>query len=269
MPTAWNRVRSAFKRYRLRAVLVLFLAAGTVQAAEDDLLVFAAASLRNALDAVAADYEARTGAEVVVSYAGSSTLARQIESGAPADVYVSANRGWVDHLEQAGLIRDGSRIALLGNRIVLVAPKDSDIDLEIAPNFDLRAALGDDYLAMANTRAVPAGIYGRSALRWLGVWEQVEDRVAQTSDVRAALAYVARGEAPLGIVYSSDAKAEGDVRVVDKFPEDSHATIVYPAVIVKSSDHAGASGFIDFLQGEQAAAEFERWGLEVLDDTAK
>ncbi len=219
--------------------------------------------------AVVADYEAQTGADVAVSYAGSATLARQIEGGAPADVYVSANRNWVDHLEKAGLIRDGSRVALLGNRIVLVAPKNSDIKLEISPGFDLRSALGDNYLAMANTRAVPAGIYGKTALQSFGVWKAVQNQVAQMADVRAALAYVARGETPLGIVYASDAVAEADVRVVDTFPENSHAPIVYPATIVATSSHPRAQAFIEFLQSEPAAVEFKRWGFRVLSRAAQ
>lgn len=249
----------------LRVVLALCLIAGTAHAADNRLLVFGAASLQNAMDAVVADYEAKTGTEVVVSYAGSSTLARQIESGAPVDVYVSANRGWVDYLEKAGFVRPGSRIALLGNRLVLIAPEGSHVKLEIKPHFELLDALGDGYLAMANTRAVPAGIYGKQALQWLGVWTATQGHIAQAVDVRAALVYVARGAAPLGIVYASDAVAEDGVGIVDRFPQASHEPIIYPAVILKHSDHPRAQDFMDFLQSEQATANFKHWGFCVLD----
>lgn len=262
---ARHRVGFGFGRGRLCVFFALYLITGATHAADDDLLVFAAASLQNAMEAVVEAYHSRTGVDVAVSYAGSSTLARQIESGAPADVYVSANRGWVDYLEQAGLLRPDSRVALLGNRLVLVAPEGSDIKLTIAPGFDLRAALGSDYLAMANTRAVPAGIYGKQALQSLGVWKQVENHIAQAADVRTALAYVARDAAPLGIVYASDAVAEDDVQVVDTFPEHSHAPIVYPAAILTTSTHPRAQGFIAFLQSEAAAANFKRWGFRVLE----
>ena len=171
-------------------------------------IVFAAASLKNALDAAVEDYTGRTGKTVSVSYAGSSTLAKQIAQGAPADIFLSANMDWMDKLAEQGAIDTQSRVTLLGNAIVLVAPKDSDVSLTIAPGFALADALGDGRLAMAETTGVPAGIYGRAALESLGVWDSVAGKVAQADNVRAALALVSRGETPFGIVYATDAKAD-------------------------------------------------------------
>ncbi|MES1926259.1 molybdate ABC transporter substrate-binding protein [Salinisphaera sp. T31B1] len=230
-------------------------------AADDSLLVFAAASLKNAMDDVATAFEETHGGDIRISYAGSSTLARQIERAAPADIYVSANQDWMDRVETDEFIDNHSRIDLLANALVLVAPRNRDTRLKIAQGFPIVSALGDRYLAMANTEAVPAGLYGRQAFEHLHVWEALQGHIAQADDVRAALALVARGESPLGVVYASDAVAEPHVRVVDTFPADSHDPIVYPAAILKHVDKPLADAFMSFLQGSRATAIFKRWGF--------
>jgi molybdate transport system substrate-binding protein len=244
------------------AGLLLWLAAMPANA--QDLLVFGAASLRNALDAVIEDYQADGGGPVRASYASSSTLARQIEQGAPADLFISANPQWMDYLEQRDLLRGGSRADLLGNGLVLVAPLDSATTLEIAPGFDLLDALDGGFLAMGDPDHVPAGIYGRVALERLGVWDAVAPRMAPADNVRAALALVARGEAPLGVVYRSDAVADASVKVVDDFPRDSHPPIVYPVAIMADSKHPDAAALVALLQSETAGAIFERFGFTML-----
>ncbi len=251
----------------LRGVLAAGVVAGLAlalpaRAQAADLLVFAAASLKDALDAVLADY-GQGGGATVASYASSSTLARQIEQGAPADVFISANPQWMDYLAERGLIRPESRADLLGNGLVLVAPKASDLALEIAPGFDLAGALAGHKLAMGDPDHVPAGIYGKAALESLGVWAAVAPAVVRAEDVRAALALVGRDEAPLGIVYSSDALADPSVRVVGTFPPDSHPPIVYPVAIVADSKHPAAAGLVAYLQTAPAAALFERYGFRV------
>lgn len=233
-------------------------------AAAADVTVFAAASLKNALDEVAAAWKADSGKAATVSYAASSALAKQIEEAAPADVFVSADVPWMDYLAERDLVKADSVVALLGNRLVLIAPAGSDVTLEIAPDFDLLAALGDGRLAMAQADSVPAGRYGKEALTSLGVWDDVEGHVAQAENVRAALALVATGEAPLGIVYATDANAEKAVKVVATFPEDSHAPIIYPAAITTEATSAEAGPFMDFLRSETAAGLFEKQGFTVL-----
>lgn len=248
----------------LAAALGLALLAAPAAKAQDA-VVFAAASLKNALDAAAAAFSEKTGDTIAISYAGSAALARQIEQGAPADLFVSAHVDWMDHLAAAGLIREDSRIDLLSNRIALVAPASSDVALTIEPGFDLAGALGPDgRLAMAETTAVPAGIYGRSALERLGVWATVAGRLAQAENVRAALALVSRGEAPLGIVYATDAAADEAVRVVGLFPEETHPPIVYPAALTAESDSPVAADFIAFLRTPEARPFFEGEGFAVL-----
>lgn len=236
------------------------------QATAKPLLVFAAASLKNTMDGVADAYEtSHPGADVRVSYAGSSTLARQIQSGAPADIYVSANQDWMDQLEKTGLIDAASRYDLLGNALVLIAPTSSKAQVKLAKGVDLTGKLGPgNYLAMANTDAVPAGIYGRQALTWLGAWSGLQDQIAQAEDVRAALALVSRGESPLGVVYSSDAVADQGVRVVDTFPAASHKPIIYPVAATADSDNPQDQGFLSFLKAAPAARIFEKWGFKVL-----
>ncbi len=248
----------AFLAAALVALLSLQLPASAQS--DDTTVVFAAASLKNALDAAVEDYMSRTGNKVAISYAGSSTLAKQIEAGAPADIFLSANVDWMDKLAEADLIDKASRVTLLGNSIVLVAPQDSTVSLTIAPGFPLAAALGDGRLAMAETTGVPAGIYGRAALQSLGVWDSVADHVAQADNVRAALALVSRGETPLGIVYATDAKADPGVRVVGTFPADSHPPILYPAALT-AEPRPAARNLFAFLVSPDARPFYEKQGF--------
>ncbi len=229
-----------------------------------DVVIFAAASLKTALDEISAAWTRDTGKRARISYAGSNTLAKQIEAGAPADLFLSADLDWMDYVAERSLIRPETRLNLLANRLVLVAPKDSKADLALAPGLDLKAALGDGRLAMANVDAVPAGKYGRSALDRLGAWAGVKDRVAQADNVRAALLLVARGEAPLGIVYRTDAAAEPNVRIVATFAEDLHPPIVYPAAVTRDSRNPDAQSLLTYLRGPAARQAFERQGFAVL-----
>lgn len=250
-----------------RLLLALSLAAmlaPLVARADTPVTVFAAASLKSALDELAAAY----ASPVHISYGGSSTLARQIQNGAPADLFISANAAWMDVLEQDELIVAASRRTLLTNRLVLIAGSDVAGDLTIEPGFDLAGVLGQDYLAMALIEAVPAGIYGAAALRSLGIWEQVAPRIAQTDNVRAALMLVALGETPYGIVYATDAAASPEVRVVGMFPADSHPPIRYPAARVTGADPAPAQAFLDFLGAPDAGEIFQRHGFGLPEDGA-
>jgi molybdate transport system substrate-binding protein len=248
-----------------RAALALCLAAAPA-AAEERITVFAAASLKTALDAVAEEWRAATGHEARLAYAGSSALARQIQSGAPADVFVSANEAWMDALAADGLIDPDSRVALLGNALVLVAHDPEAAPVALRPGTDLPARLGEGRLAMALVEAVPAGIYGKAALETLGLWEAVAPSVAQADNVRAALALVATGAAPYGIVYATDAVAEDRVRVVGRFPPGTHPPIVYPAAVTARAEGAAPAAFLAFLQGPEARAAFERNGFALLAD---
>ena len=216
--------------------------------------VYAAASLKDALDAWLATRNGQRHAAVKAVYAASSTLARQIERGAPADVFISADTAWMDYLAQRKLIAAGSRVNLLSNRLVLIAPANSQQRLAIGPGFPLAAALGNERLAMADPHSVPAGKYGKAALMALGVWRDVSRKVASTDNVRAALMLVARSEAPFGIVYASDAMAEKRVRVAGEFPAHSHPAVVYPAAVVAASRNAGAKVLLDALQSDAARA---------------
>jgi molybdate transport system substrate-binding protein len=250
------------------AALALLNAPGKARLAvaqTTDPVVFAAASLKNALDAIAGDWRRETGKHATISYAASSTLAKQIENGAPADLFISADRDWMDFLEHSKLIDTKSRVDLLGNRLVLIAPKDSRVDLVIRPGFDIAGALGDSRLAMADPAAVPAGLYGKAALETLGVWSSVANRVAAAENVRAALLLVARGEAPLGIVYQTDAAAEPGVRVVASFPPEVHPPIVYPIALTAASTNSDAPALAAYLRGPAARARFEAQGFTVLD----
>jgi len=231
----------------------------------EELLIFAAASLQDALGAAAQFYKRKTGVTVVASYAGSSTLARQIAQGAPADAFISANTRWMDYLEAAGRIEGGSRADLLRNRLVLIAPRSSPVQLSIAPRFPLAQALGEGWLAMADPDHVPAGLYGKAALETLGVWRSVAARIARTDNVRGAVALVARGEAPLGIVYRTDVLAVEHVRIVAEFPQDTHPAIVYPGAVIADSKHkARAREWLAFLRSTEAAAVFKQYGFAVL-----
>lgn len=256
---------------RRLAFLALLMATATPAAAED-VTVFAAASLKTALDAIAADWQAETGNKVVVSYGGSSALAKQIEEGAPADIFFSAAVNWMDVLEQDGLIRAGSRRDLLGNTLVLVAHGREAAPVAIGPGLDLAGMLGEGKLSMAMVDSVPAGQYGKEALQSLGLWAAVEPKVAQSENVRAALDLVVRGEAPLGIVYGSDAVADdaagNAVSVVGTFPADSHSPIIYPVALTGAADapeNAAARAFLDHLSDASATARFTEQGFVVIE----
>ena len=225
--------------------------------------MFAAASLKNALDDVGRAYTAQTGHTARFSYAASSAIARQIEARAPADVFISADSDWMDYVAQRGLIVTATRRDVLTNHLALIAPAGAAAKLKIDRNMPLAAALGDGRLAMAGPD-VPAGKYGKAALTALGVWPGVQAKLAQAENVRGALAFVARGEAPLGIVYDTDAKIETKVKIVGLFPEWTHPKIVYPAAVVAYSSNPNAGGFVGFLQGPEAGAIFRRYGFIVL-----
>jgi len=238
----------------------LFLFIAPIPAAAQDLIVFAAASLKDALDAIARDYQPT--AKVVVSYAASPTLAKQIENAAPADLFISADLDWMDYLQARKLINARSRVNLLRNRLILIAPADSKVTLEIKPGFALAAALGNSRLAMANPAAVPAGKYGKAALESLGVWQSVAAKVAPADNVRAALTLVSRGEAPFGIVYRTDAIADKKVKIVGEFPAGSYPPIIYPAAVVVASRNAQkAQALLDYLGSAHARALFARYGF--------
>ncbi len=228
----------------------------------DTLVVFAAASLKEAVDEIAAAFNPSVKKPVAVSYAGSSQLARQIEQDAPADIFISADNDWMDYLQNKGLIQRGSRVELLSNRLVLVGGKDAK-PIAIAPGFDLAGALKGGRLAMALVDAVPAGKYGKAALENLKVWESVKDKVAQADNVRGALLLVSRGESPLGIVYTTDALADKSVVTAGTFPEDSHPPIRYPVALTKRAK-AQAATFLDFVQSDTARRIFEKHGFTVL-----
>jgi molybdate transport system substrate-binding protein len=229
-------------------------------AAADTVTVFAAASLKDALDESAKAYQAKAGDRIVVSYAASSALAKQIEAGAPADLFISADLDWMGYLEQRRLIRSDTRRNLLRNRLVLIAPADSNTSVNIAAGFPLAALLGNGRLAMANPDAVPAGKYGKASLEALGVWKDVRARVASAENVRAALVLVSRGEAPFGIVYRTDAAADPKVRVVGLFPENTHPPIIYP-IAMTAGGKSPAEGFLKWLSQPEAKAIFEKYGF--------
>ena len=233
-------------------------------AAADQITVFAAASMTDALAEVERGFEAATGHDVVIALAGSSALARQIQQGAPADIFISASTDWMDRIEADGLIEPGSRFDLLGNTLVLVAFGAQAAPVAIGPGLDLAGLLGDGRLAMALVDAVPAGVYGKAALESLGLWDAVASKVAQADNVRAALAFVATGEAPYGIVYATDAAAEDGVTIVGTFPADTHPPIVYPVADLANRDVPAETLFLDYLRGPEARAAFERQGFTVL-----
>ena len=224
--------------------------------------VFAAASLVDVLQEIGSAYTNSTGTKVEFSFAASSTLARQVENGAQADVFCSADQQWMDYLQQRGLIQPTTRHDLAGNRLALVAPADSVVQLRIQPGFSLRSALKDGRLATGDPDSVPVGRYARAALTSLGVWHEVEDRLVLADDARKALVFVASGEAPLGIVYETDARAEKRVRIVGLFPPDSHPPITYP-VALTSAAQPQAADFVAFLRGPVRAAIFRKYGFSV------
>lgn len=249
----------------LGAIAVVAHSGPPAQAEGGKVLVFAAASLKTALDAINAEFQKRTGNRVTVSYGASSALAKQIEQGAPADLFISADTNWMDYLVNRKLINTATRSDLLSNRLVLIAPKEAHTSVDIKPGFPLAFLLRQERLAMANTDAVPAGKYGKAALEALGVWESVKDRIAQADNVRAALLLVSRGEAALGIVYRSDAVSDERVAVIGTFPETTHPPIIYPVALLASSNRSDAKGFLDELRSPQARSIFENQGFILLN----
>ncbi len=255
----------------LAASLLLGLApaTGVAQAQPKELVIFAAASLKNALDEATAAWVKETGKPAPkISYAASNALAKQLENGAPADLFLSADLDWMDYAAGKNLIKPETRVTLLANRIAVIALADSTAKVALAPGVDLSAALAGGKLAMGNVDSVPAGKYGKAALEKLGGWDRVKDQVAQADNVRAALLLVSRGEAPLGIVYSTDAAADPKVKVLATFPEDSHPPILYPVAATRDSTHPDAQGFLTHLRGAGSKAAFEKQGFTVLNKAA-
>jgi molybdate transport system substrate-binding protein len=235
-----------------------------VLAQDKSLTVFAAASMKNALDTIDAAYTAKTGVHVVASYAASSTLAKQIEQGAPADIFLSADTDWMDYAIARKDINEATRVNLLGNSIVLIAPNDSKIgSVTIGQGFDLAKLAGSGKIATGDVQAVPVGKYAKAALEKLGAWQAAEPKFAMAENVRAALTLVARGEAVLGIVYSTDARVEPGVKIVGTFPADSHPPIIYP-VAATTTAKPEAAGYLDFLRSAAAKATFEKYGFSFL-----
>jgi molybdate transport system substrate-binding protein len=256
----------AFARMLMAGLIFAALALiGGASAQAKDVVVFAAASLKNALDDAGAAWMRDTGRRVVVSYAASNALAKQIEAGAPADLFFSADLDWMDYLASKNLIRSESRIGLVGNTLVLVAPKGSTIQVALQPGIDLASILGSGRLAMGHVEAVPAGKYGKAALEHLGAWEGVKDRIAQADNVRAALLLVSRGEAPLGIVYKTDAVSDPNVTIAATFPQGSHPSIVYPVALTRDSTNPDAASFLAFLRSARAKPFFEKQGFTVIN----
>lgn len=252
----------ALCRAALALTLVLFVSPATAQ--ERGPVILAASSLQEALTAAADSWVARKHARPVISFAASSALARQIASGAPADLFISADEPWMDDVAQKGLLRLRTRVSFLTNRLVLIAPSSSAVRLKIGPGFALSRHLGIGRLAIADPQSVPAGRYAQAALTRLGVWRSLEAKLAPSENVRAALALVERGEAPLGIVYATDARASRRVRVVDIFPASSHPRITYPLAILRQSSHRDAEPFRRFLLSREGKAIFARYGFGTL-----
>ncbi|WP_042249227.1 molybdate ABC transporter substrate-binding protein [Paracoccus sp. PAMC 22219] len=245
-----------------RLALAACLALTTSPSLADDVTVFAAASLTDALDRIATQWSQETGHSAVMSYAGSSALARQIQQGAPADIFISASADWMDAVQESGDIRPDTRRDLLGNSLVLIAHGDA-APVIIDDTLVLAAMLGGGRLSMAMVDSVPAGIYGKAALTHLGLWDAVASLVAQSDNVRSALTFVARGEAPLGIVYATDAAAQDDVTIVGIFPADSHDPIIYPAAVTAQSDSDQAQAFLDYLSSDAARTVWTDFGFTI------
>jgi molybdate transport system substrate-binding protein len=255
---------SVSRRLALVAALLAPIAAPRASLAEErPVTVFAAASLQTALTAIGAEWRKQTGKPVTFSYAASSALARQIEQGAPADLFASADLEWMDWLQQRSLIRSETRVTLLSNALVLIAGQDIQTSLAIAPGFPLAAAIGDSRLATGDPRAVPVGRYAQAALTSLGVWDAVRPRIAGADNVRQALALVARGEARFGIVYATDARTEPRVKVVGTFPAGSHPPVAYPFALTAAARHPDASAFLAYLRSPEATRIFEAEGFTV------
>ncbi len=233
------------------------------QAADSgSITVFAAASTSNALNDLSIIFTQKEEARIVTSYASSSTLAKQIENGAPANLFISADEPWMNYLQERKLIEGDSRFNLVGNKLVLIAPSSSSLNkVEIGPKIDLAKLLDDGKLATGDPDHVPVGKYAKAALEKLGIWKQIESKLARAADVRGALTLVEREEAPLGIVYSTDAAITPKVKVVGVFPADSHPKIVYPAALVTGKGSAAAMSFLQFLKTPEAKAIFEKYGF--------
>ena len=254
-------------RVFIGSILLLLLgSAWSVSASAQDakLVIFAAASLKDALDEVNAAFRHEKGQDTATSYAASSTLAKQIEAAPPADIFISADLDWMDYLAKRNLVKLETRANLLGNRLVLIAPVNSAVQLAIGPNFLLVAALGNGRLAIADPNSVPAGKYGKAALEALGVWSSVADRLAPAENVRATLALVSRGETPLGIVYQTDADSDKGVKIIGAFPENTHPPIIYPIAVVASSTNPATVDYLVYLKSPVARGIFEKNGFTVL-----
>src|SRR5262245_17973296 len=249
-------------------VSFLFALAGVPQplVAQEQITVFAAASLKNALDDTNAAFTKATGIKVTASYAASSALAKQIEQSAPADVFISADLQWMDYLAERKLIKPDTRVNLLGNKLVLIAPTDSKLaTMTIGQGFDIAKLAGDGRIAVADVKSVPAGLYAKAALEKLGAWQAAEPKLAQAENVRATLAFVARGEAPIGIVYETDAKIEPKVKIIGTFPDGSYPPVTYPVAATTESKKAGAAQYLQFLRTPAAKAIFEKYGFNFLN----
>lgn len=258
------------KRFLVLVTCLLLAGAFADRTAAQDkrLIVFAAASLKDALDEVHGAYKQAKGGEIITSYAGSGALIKQIEQGAPAEVFISADLESMDYGSQKKAVQDATRINLLGNKLVLIAAADSKIgSITINSSFDLAGLAGKGRITIGDVRAVPGGRYAQAALEKLGLWASVQPKLAMVENVRVALSLVARGEAPLGIVYETDARAEPKVKVIGAFPADSHPPIVYPAALTAAAK-AGAAAYLEFLQSPAARSIFEKRGFTILAKTS-
>jgi molybdate transport system substrate-binding protein len=251
------------------AAIAGLLAGGTLTsrpaAAIETMTVFAAASMRNALDDTNVTFRKLTGVKVIASYAATSALVKQMEQGAPADVFVSADMKWMDYAIAHNLVKPDTRVNLLGNRLVMIAPAKGKIDhVDIGNGFDIASLAGDGRIAVADVKAVPAGLYAKAALESLGVWKTAEPKLAQAENVRAALAYVARGETAIGIVYETDARIEPGVKIVGIFPATSHPPVTYPVAATAETKNQYVNRYLKFLRSSVAKAIFEKYGFSVL-----
>ena len=255
-----------FKRIFALGLVLAFAAQAPAHAQAPDKgpVIFAAASMKTALDAISAAWVAKGGKPLAISYASSAVLAKQIESGAPADIFISADLKWMDYLGKAGLIDPHTRQNIIGNDLVLIAPADSTATLKLVSGVDLAGAVGDGKLAVCTIESCPAGVYGKQSLEKLGIWASVQPKLAQGDNVRAALLLVSRGEAKFGIVYATDAKAEPKVKVIDTFPAATHDPIVYPIALTKDSKNPDASAFEAYMRSMEATKILSGQGFSIL-----
>ena len=252
------------RRAVFASIAATLTVAGAASAAEQPVTVFAAASLTDALKAAAATWQSKGHGPVVLSFGSSSAIAKQVEAGAPADIFASADEKWMKYLTDKSLVDTGTVDRPIGNDLVLIGAADSNASIAIAPNFDLAGALNGGRLAIGDPKGVPAGTYAKAALTKLGVWDQVKDKIAQADNVRAALQLVSRGEAPLGIVYATDAKSDPNVKVIDIFPEGTHPPIIYPIAIMASSTNADAPALLAYLKSSATQSVFKDQGFKIL-----